>query len=82
MGTQSAAVVFSEEWDWSLLADWHIFSTGLAIFFAGILASAAGIGGGGIFVALLMFLQGLSPHRAVPLSTFFFFFLRGCYPPG
>ncbi|CAD7935732.1 unnamed protein product [Amoebophrya sp. A25] len=42
--------------------------TAIAIFLAGILASASGIGGGGIFVVILMLSNDLSPHQAVPLS--------------
>merc|ERR1719393_113644 len=38
------------------------------LYFAGVLCSAAGIGGGGIYVVLLMVAGQLSPHDAVPLS--------------
>mmetsp|Transcript_61530 Transcript_61530/g.146797 ORF Transcript_61530/g.146797 Transcript_61530/m.146797 type:complete len:470 (-) Transcript_61530:156-1565(-) len=40
----------------------------IILFMAGILCSAAGIGGGGIYVAVLMVAGGLTPHNAVPLS--------------
>lgn len=38
------------------------------MFFSGVLCSAAGIGGGGIIVTVLMFFGHLSPHDAVPMS--------------
>jgi len=44
------------------------------LFFAGILCSAAGIGGGGIYVAVLMVSGRLTPHNAVPLSKAIVFF--------
>lgn len=40
----------------------------LALFLSGVLCSAAGIGGGGIYVVVLMLVGFLSPHDAVPLS--------------
>eukprot|EP00448_Togula_jolla_P036520 CAMPEP_0170622090 /NCGR_PEP_ID=MMETSP0224-20130122/28942_1 /TAXON_ID=285029 /ORGANISM="Togula jolla, Strain CCCM 725" /LENGTH=478 /DNA_ID=CAMNT_0010948379 /DNA_START=140 /DNA_END=1576 /DNA_ORIENTATION=- len=40
----------------------------LVLFFSGILCSAAGIGGGGIYVVVLMLFGGMTPHNAVPLS--------------
>lgn len=40
----------------------------LAIFFASALAAAAGTGGGGMFVPLLVSLSGLKADKAVPLS--------------
>jgi len=45
-----------------------LYYTAASIFVAGVLASAAGIGGGGIFVAVLMVAANFSPHQAVPLS--------------
>jgi len=44
------------------------------LFLAGILCSAAGIGGGGIYVVVLMVCGRLSPHNAVPLSKAAVFF--------
>ncbi len=49
-------------------ADPWLYATAAGIVIAGILASSAGIGGGGLFVALLMFVGGFTPHEAVPLS--------------
>merc|ERR1719265_1255572 len=40
----------------------------IIMFLSGILCSAAGIGGGGIIVTVLMFFGHLSPHDAVPMS--------------
>eukprot|EP00747_Dinoflagellata_sp_TGD_P183084 gnl/TRDRNA2_/TRDRNA2_37755_c1_seq1.p1 gnl/TRDRNA2_/TRDRNA2_37755_c1~~gnl/TRDRNA2_/TRDRNA2_37755_c1_seq1.p1 ORF type:complete len:571 (+),score=91.60 gnl/TRDRNA2_/TRDRNA2_37755_c1_seq1:193-1713(+) len=40
----------------------------IALFFASILCSAGGIGGGGIFVTVLMTAGKLEPQNAVPLS--------------
>mmetsp|Transcript_11543 Transcript_11543/g.25647 ORF Transcript_11543/g.25647 Transcript_11543/m.25647 type:complete len:457 (-) Transcript_11543:45-1415(-) len=40
----------------------------VVLFISGILCSAAGIGGGGIIVAVLMYCGGLAPHDAVPVS--------------
>jgi len=45
-----------------------------ALFFSGILCAAAGIGGGGIYVVVLMLVGMLSPHDAVPLSKAVVFF--------
>ncbi|CEL99275.1 unnamed protein product [Vitrella brassicaformis CCMP3155] len=50
------------------LSNPNLYLSGLCIFVGGILASAAGIGGGGIFVALLMVIEGFSAYNAVPLS--------------
>merc|ERR1719265_3066168 len=40
----------------------------ILIFVASVLAAAAGLGGGGVFVPLLILFSGLSPSDAVPLS--------------
>lgn len=40
----------------------------IIMFLSGILCAAAGIGGGGIIVTVLMFFGHLSPHDAVPMS--------------
>lgn len=40
----------------------------IIMFLSGILCSAAGIGGGGIIVTVLMFFGRLSPYDAVPMS--------------
>ena len=46
----------------------------LILFLSGVLCSAAGIGGGGVYVAVLMLAGSLSPHDAVPLSKAIVFF--------
>eukprot|EP00397_Hematodinium_sp_SG-2012_P012739 GEMP01012917.1.p1 GENE.GEMP01012917.1~~GEMP01012917.1.p1 ORF type:complete len:645 (+),score=154.37 GEMP01012917.1:73-2007(+) len=54
---------------WSInMYDPTLWGTAAALFVAGVLASASGIGGGGIFVAVLMIVASLTPHQAVPLS--------------
>lgn len=54
----------SQNW-WNDPATYHC-----AVFLAlsGSLAAAAGIGGGGIIVAVLMFMGDMAPHDAVPMS--------------
>lgn len=46
----------------------------LLLFAAGVLCSAGGIGGGGVYVTVLMVAGQLSPHDAVPLSKAIVFF--------
>merc|ERR1719469_851263 len=46
----------------------NVLYCSIALFVSGVLCSAAGIGGGGIFVVVLMLTGLLSPHDAVPLS--------------
>mmetsp|Transcript_11828 Transcript_11828/g.26374 ORF Transcript_11828/g.26374 Transcript_11828/m.26374 type:complete len:462 (-) Transcript_11828:172-1557(-) len=46
----------------------------IVLFFSGILCSAAGIGGGGVYVVVLMLFGELTPHNAVPLSKAVVFF--------
>lgn len=45
----------------------------LMVLASGVLCSVAGIGGGGILVAVLMFVGGLPPYFAIPLSKFVVF---------
>lgn len=55
-----------------LLAAWYTlpstYACAVALTLSGVLAAAAGIGGGGIIVAVLMFFGDLQPHEAVPMS--------------
>jgi len=51
-----------------------VFYTCTALFASGVLCAAAGIGGGGIYVVVLMLVGLLSPHDAVPLSKAVVFF--------
>eukprot|EP00405_Crypthecodinium_cohnii_P009584 CAMPEP_0206426578 /NCGR_PEP_ID=MMETSP0324_2-20121206/4446_1 /ASSEMBLY_ACC=CAM_ASM_000836 /TAXON_ID=2866 /ORGANISM="Crypthecodinium cohnii, Strain Seligo" /LENGTH=511 /DNA_ID=CAMNT_0053891529 /DNA_START=157 /DNA_END=1692 /DNA_ORIENTATION=+ len=59
---------------WELL--WHpeVAASCVALFLAAVLCSASGIGGGGIYVAVLMVLGRVSTHNAVPLSKAIVFF--------
>jgi len=50
------------------LAHTHVISTCVVLLFAGVLCAAGGIGGGGIFVTVLMVLGKLTIADAVPLS--------------
>ncbi|CAE7345802.1 unnamed protein product [Symbiodinium natans] len=59
--------------DWSQLGPQALLCAGV-LFASGVLCSAAGIGGGGIYVSLLMVLGGLSTRDAVPLSKGIVFF--------
>merc|ERR1719399_949312 len=54
----------SQTW-WLMPSTWLC---ALALSLSGSLAAAAGIGGGGIIVAVLMFCGDLAPHDAVPMS--------------
>jgi hypothetical protein len=40
----------------------------VCIFFGGILTSGGGVGGGGVYIPVLVLILGLSPHVAVPIS--------------
>jgi uncharacterized membrane protein YfcA len=60
--------------DWTEVWQPEVFWCSLILFFSAILCSAAGIGGGGIYVAVLMVSGRLSPHNAVPLSKAIVFF--------
>ncbi|CEM07898.1 unnamed protein product [Vitrella brassicaformis CCMP3155] len=50
------------------ITDPTVYSTGGALFACGVLASAAGMGGGAFYVTILMFVGGITPHDAVPIS--------------
>lgn len=52
----------------------EVLMCSVALFSSGILCSAGGVGGGGVFVAVLMVAGGLSPRDAVPLSKAIVFF--------
>lgn len=54
--------------DWEAVEHSEVFWCGVLLFASGVLCSAAGIGGGGIYVMLLMNVGRLSPRDAVPLS--------------
>lgn len=62
------------EFEWSQV--WHpeVAVCSVILFLSGVLCSAAGIGGGGIYVVVLMLLGQLSTHEAVPLSKAIVFY--------
>jgi uncharacterized membrane protein YfcA len=60
--------------EWDLIFHQEVLVCSVALFFSAVLCSAAGIGGGGIYVAVLMVNGGLTPHNAVPLSKAIVFF--------
>lgn len=62
------------EFQWQEVNHLEVAACSVVLFFSGVLCSAAGIGGGGVFVALLMVVGKLSPHNAVPLSKAIVFF--------
>lgn len=62
------------EFHWEEAGGPEVVACALMLFFSGVLCSAAGIGGGGVYVTLLMVVGGLTPHNAVPLSKAIVFF--------
>lgn len=52
----------------------EVFTCSIAILFSGILCSAAGIGGGTVYVVVLMIVGKLSALNAVPMSKVIVFF--------
>lgn len=60
--------------DWQQVFHQQVLVCSSVLFLAGVLCSAAGIGGGGVYVAVLMVLGGVSTHNAVPLSKAVVFF--------
>jgi uncharacterized membrane protein YfcA len=62
------------QFDSDLIFSSEVVACSVVLFLSGILCSAAGIGGGGIYVAVLMVCGALSPYDAVPLSKSIVFF--------
>lgn len=60
--------------EWDQLQGVEVFTCSIVLFLAGLLCSAGGIGGGGIYVSVLMVAGRLSPRNAVPLSKAVVFF--------
>jgi uncharacterized membrane protein YfcA len=60
--------------DWGVLMHPQVMFCTVVLMFAGFLCSAGGVGGGGIYVTVLMVAGGLSPFDAVPLSKAIVFF--------
>lgn len=54
--------------DWTEVQSSEVALCSVVLFLSGVLCSAAGIGGGGIYVSVLMVAGKLTPHDAVPLS--------------
>jgi uncharacterized membrane protein YfcA len=54
--------------EWGQIVSWEVLQCSFVLFFAGLLCSAGGIGGGGVYVTVLMVAGRLSPRDAVPLS--------------
>lgn len=55
-------------WNWDVMFRQEVFVCSVILYFSAVLCSAAGIGGGGVYVTVLMVFGGLTPHDAVPLS--------------
>jgi uncharacterized membrane protein YfcA len=53
---------------WHRMIEGGALRAGACLFLAGILCTAGGIGGGGIYVTVLMVFGSLSVHDAIPLS--------------
>lgn len=54
--------------EWDNVMHTHVITCAVVLALAGVLCSAAGIGGGGIYVSALMVAGMLTPRDAVPLS--------------
>lgn len=59
------------------LTAYNAWVTGVLMFASGVVMNAAGTGGGGVFVALLLSIGGLHAHEAVPMSKFIIFVSAG-----
>merc|ERR1719502_803368 len=53
---------------WHRMLSGGALRAGLCLFLAGVLCCAGGIGGGGIYVTVLMVFGALSVHDAIPMS--------------
>jgi uncharacterized membrane protein YfcA len=76
IATPASSEITHPFWElhWEEVMHPQVILCSVALFFSGILCSAAGIGGGGIYVAVLMVIGKLTPHNAVPLSKAIVFF--------
>lgn len=65
-----ATGAFNQFWvfDWNEIWHPHVLVCCMALTLGGVLCAAAGIGGGGIIVTVLMVAGALTPYDAVPLS--------------
>lgn len=62
------------EFNWQDNLGGEVIACSIFLYLSGILCAAAGIGGGGVYVAVLMVLGKLTPRNAVPLSKAIVFF--------
>eukprot|EP00929_Paragymnodinium_shiwhaense_P015177 TRINITY_DN123221_c0_g1_i1.p1 TRINITY_DN123221_c0_g1~~TRINITY_DN123221_c0_g1_i1.p1 ORF type:complete len:458 (+),score=83.16 TRINITY_DN123221_c0_g1_i1:89-1462(+) len=62
------------EFKWHEVFSSEVLVCSVFLYLSGILCAAAGIGGGGVYVAVLMVFGRLSPYNAVPLSKAVVFF--------
>lgn len=73
-GLAQGAFVKFWVFDWGEAFQLHTLICSIFLSLGGVLCSAAGIGGGGIIVTVLMIAGELSPYDAVPLSKAVVFF--------
>eukprot|EP00746_Dinoflagellata_sp_MGD_P008793 gnl/MRDRNA2_/MRDRNA2_117643_c0_seq1.p1 gnl/MRDRNA2_/MRDRNA2_117643_c0~~gnl/MRDRNA2_/MRDRNA2_117643_c0_seq1.p1 ORF type:complete len:492 (+),score=86.04 gnl/MRDRNA2_/MRDRNA2_117643_c0_seq1:148-1623(+) len=73
-GLATGAFVNFWVFDWSEAFQIHTLLCAIFLALGGVLCAAAGIGGGGIIVTVLMTVGQLSPYDAVPLSKAVVFF--------
>lgn len=76
LGPEGAGAASHPFWvlDWSELVGPAVIVCTFVLLLSGILCSAGGIGGGGIYVTVLMVAGGLSARDAIPLSKSIVFF--------
>lgn len=61
-------------WGWEDVKTTPLVICSIVLFFGAVLCSAGGIGGGGIYVTVLMVAGAMNPYDAVPLSKAVVFF--------
>ena len=64
---------------------WRDFLSGAVLFVGSCIAAGSGVGGGGLNVAILTFVEGFTSSKAIPLSSvrlkhslFAFYFMQTC----
>lgn len=62
-----------ETWTKPDFAHYQIWVTGILMLISGLLMNGAGLGGGGVYVTLLITVMGMSGHEAVPNSKMIVF---------
>lgn len=73
-GSQTPPRYSMFHFDFSYLKDWHAYFCAAMLYLSGLLCSAGGIGGGGIYVTVLMICGNLDVQTAIPLSKSVVFF--------